>query len=126
MKLALMLNVIDPAIGGVLIMGDRGCARAPNHLSHPSSGVLSSLRVAGSPSRGDPPRDSSWSRALVALALAPPSPFFPAPAALFRSPLAAQDGEVDGRARPGGPAPQGAPFQKWARPLARSWEAREW
>jgi len=28
MKLALMLNVIDPAIGGVLIMGDRGCGKS--------------------------------------------------------------------------------------------------
>ena len=28
MKLALLLNVIDPRIGGVLIMGDRGSRRS--------------------------------------------------------------------------------------------------
>ena len=46
MKLALMLNVIDPSVGGVLIMGDRGtgksvavshCSCAVHILKPPSS-----------------------------------------------------------------------------------------
>jgi len=28
MKLALLLNVVDPNIGGALIMGDRGCGKS--------------------------------------------------------------------------------------------------
>jgi hypothetical protein len=44
MKLALLLNVVDPNIGGALIMGDRGCGK--------SVAVSASISLISTPKEG--------------------------------------------------------------------------
>lgn len=53
MKLCLLLNVIDPKIGGVMIMGDRGTGKSTTVRS--LIDLLPEIRVAvGDPFNSDP------------------------------------------------------------------------
>ena len=52
MKLALILNVIDPKIGGVMIMGDRGTGKTTTIRA--LADLLPEIKVRGSPKKTEP------------------------------------------------------------------------
>src|SRR5512145_2097934 len=60
MKRALVLNAIDPRIGGVLIRGERGTAKST--AARALSALLPEIEVfAESPFNDDPASPSTWS-----------------------------------------------------------------
>ena len=60
MKRALVLNAVDPRIGGVLIRGERGTAKST--AARAMAALLPKIEVfTGSPFNDDPRSPSSWS-----------------------------------------------------------------
>ena len=68
MKLALMLNVIDPKIGGVMIMGDRGTGKSTTIRA--LADILPEISIAADDPFNSHPNDpelmSDWVREAVA------------------------------------------------------------
>ena len=95
MKLALLLNAVDPAIGGVLIRGERGTAKST--AARALAGILPEIAVhAGCAFACDPSRPAEWCATCRAQASKETLPRLRRKAAVVTLPLSATEDMVAG------------------------------